>query len=327
MKISYFLLAFLVLLIPSFANAAGVGGIIRDARTPPSLRMTYTGELRQDIPIMATPFWITIRMGTNITQQASSNGLAIDSFVYTEAHYPTNGGLTNLVVENVEWARTLNILNCFTLTNVTFSSLKGVGGVSIGLSGTPKLQSLNFPELESGAQGSSLPSPTTISSTNFKSISLPKLRSAGTVSIVGSGGSPYLTSVDLPSLENAYGSISINSWTNLTNITIPNLRSIRSFSGNSDFNLTNVVLGSVGTLKSMEAVSFTTAKLTTNCVNNLLEVLSSLDGTSNTVKYVSTISITGGTSASSNGTNQAWINKLRAQGATVTLNVNPNYPN
>lgn len=258
--------------------------------------------------------------------QVLSSGISVDVLSYIDSSYP-KGSFTNLVVGGFS-TRAITANNCTNLTNIVFITLRGANTTLTIGSGDPNLRSVSFPELEvsSGAFIAASPAlPGTI-----KSLYVPKLRTVNNMVLQHSSGvqSAEIWSLDFPELRYILGSVSFGTWTNLTSISMPKLIACPNGFNAPTANLTNCVVGTVGVTKSFAAsLTLTGLRLTTNCVNNLLEVFSSMDGTSNTIPYTRTINLSGGTSASSNGTNQAWINKLRARGATVILNVNPNYPN
>jgi hypothetical protein len=133
-----------------------------------------------------------------------------------------------------------------------------------------------------------------------------------------------LTSINFPNLQNDNGAIVLSGCTSLVTLSIPNpvylvsgvtLASVASFA--------NFIFGEVGRLMQCGNITMSGCALTQSSVDNLLAVMESLDGTNGTTKFVGSIAIGGGTSASptftgQSGTKAGTIFSASATTCTVT---------
>lgn len=168
----------------------------------------------------------------------------------------------NISSANVGYSATLSL-----------PSLVRIGG-SFSLNILPSLTSISLPALSSvGANVA----PSNIAATE---LSFPSLQYIG--GSINPSNISALTTISLPSLIVCGGGISItNSVANLANFTLPTNGTLKNINGN---------------------INITSGALTQASIDNILEALSSLDGTNNTVIYGSgrTVTITGTSASPSN---------------------------
>lgn len=204
------------------------------------------------------------------------------------------------------------------LTTLSLPSLTYVGGV-FGAGTMAALTSLSAPQL--AYVGGNF-SPGTMAL--LTSLSLPILSYVGGNFNLGPMAS--LASVSLPSLKYLGVSISLSSMAALTSFSAPamvNYAGTNITMNSANGNIASVVLGTVGTLKSMvTTINISGQKLDAASVNGILALLVSLDGNNGTTLWGAgkTLTINGGTNAAPSGQGVADKATLQGRGATVTTN-------
>ena len=128
-----------------------------------------------------------------------------------------------------------------------------------------------------------------------------------------------MATIDLTSLANSYGAISITAGA-LTSLSLPAVISLSSTLSVTAANMTSFSMGS--TLKSIGGnITLTGMALNATSVDNLFILMATLDGTNGTTAYSShTIDVSGGTSAAPTAASSAARTALAARTVTCTTN-------
>jgi hypothetical protein len=142
------------------------------------------------------------------------------------------------------------------------------------------------------------------------------------------GQSPTLsdfTSVNFPSVTNFIRlKIRYSQMTTLDVSTVVTYDSSDNIELNNNPYLTSAIIGVIGTLKTIggDTVYLSNNALTETCVNNVLALLVSLDGTNGTTEFGSgkTLELQGGTNAAPTGQGILDVATLTSRGCTVTTN-------
>lgn len=206
--------------------------------------------------------------------------------------------LTTVSAPSLTSAGNMNMSSNPLLVNLDFASLKDVA-YNFNIENTPiaALTSVELPVLETVAN---------IQTSNVSNISLPTVKKIEGVTVNGSS----LTNLNLPGVERYKGnSIGINSFPSLT----------------------NVVLGTIGTLKKVTTsdapivynfqVNFSSCSLNQSSVDGILTLFASLDGTNDTCRIENgSMYLLGGSNASPSGTGAAAVQELLSRGWYVATN-------
>ena len=108
-----------------------------------------------------------------------------------------------------------------------------------------------------------------------------------------------LTSINFPNLQNDNGAIVLSGCTSLVTLSIPNpVYLVSGITVASVATFTNFIFGEIGRLMQCGNIAVSGCALSQTSVDNLLAVMESLDGNNGTTKFVGSIAIGGGTSAS-----------------------------
>jgi hypothetical protein len=277
---------------------------------------------------------------------ARHNGKWIAAWQYDENNWATTGGprITSLSFDDLEGS--VGIIgpnNLGGLTNLSFPALVVAGGFQPF--SMPELRTLSTPALRfvtASYNPSSMPLVTEISlpalthafSTlgfvDFAALttfSAPRLEWVTTNFTFGTAAS--LTAFSVPSLRYVGGNLQGSAMASLTTLAFPSLAYVGG-SGSLSFTTTpllaNFTLPTDGTLKYVAAGTFaiTSAALTVQSVDNVLQAFASLDGTNGTTSYGAgkTINLTGGTSAapSNLGSTTTAGSNFVCAGTTCTVN-------
>jgi hypothetical protein len=287
-----------------------------------SLKITYTG-----VPQTVLVFPVTLNSMVAIPPVVVSGqatytavaGATISSFVYTEVGTTAGTLLLTLSFDDlVGIGGTCSPNTIASLTTLSFPELVSVGG-TCSPNTMASLTTLSFPELVSVGGACS---PATMAS--LTTLSFPKLTYVGgacspntmasltTLSYpelisIGSACSPAtmasLTTLSFPKLTYVGGACNPNAMASLTTLSFPKMVTFGStiaINSNLD-NITSIILGTIGTLKTITGATINCSgqKLTAECVDGILALLVSLDGTSGTTLWGAgkTLTINGGTNA------------------------------
>lgn len=310
----------------------------------PALKLTYTGTPKTALVLPITMNSIATVPSTTVGGQATYTavtGPTISSFAYTEGGQTTGNLITALSFDDL-----VGVSGAFSptlmasLTTLSLPVLTFVG-TAFTPSQMASLTTLSFPDLVSvgGSFGPSfMAALTTLSGASLVSVggsfgpgtmaslttfSFPGLVSVGAFSIAAMAA---LTTLSINSLQTVVGAFSIATMASLTTT---------SFSGMVSYGglitiktglgaLTDIVLGTVGTLKSIAGATIDCSgqALTSASVNAILALLVSLDGTGGTITWGTgkTLLINGGTNGAPSGQGITDAAALVTRGATVTTN-------
>ena len=213
---------------------------------------------------------------------------------------------------------TFNSSSMAALTTYTLTNLTSVGG-TFNPSSFASLTTLSCPALVTVGISFAPASMASVTTFNF-----PALVSVGTTFAPSAMGA--LTSMSCNALQIVGSNFSVGSMTLLDTLSFAGMvrygGTISLSSGQS--NLTSVVLGTIGTLKSIAGATITISgqKLTSASVNAILALLVSLDGTNGTTTWGAgkTLTINGGTNGAPTGQGITDKATLIARTATVTTN-------
>jgi hypothetical protein len=271
-----------------------------------------------------------------------------------------NGGTGNVTVQSY-YIPTFNIYNDLTATSLTFyTDYIGSANISYGGGSTSivNLTSISFPNLikqlgDSGTIGN-LPELTTVSAPlistgvivieycdNLTTIDVSSmvnnrcyliLRNCPSINLSSIVRNSQFSGLDFTSCSGLGSSISISAtdiYTNfgncdtLTSISFPNAVYYDNFGAQSCDNLTDISLGSIGTIKRVNyGFSFYNSALNSTSITHILDVLISLDGTNGTTLFGPNgdLDISGGTNAIPSAEDLVKIGVLEGRGVTVSYN-------
>jgi hypothetical protein len=219
------------------------------------------------------------------------------------------------------------------LTSINFPNLLKQIGDTNGITGLPQLTSVSFPLLNTGtiviATCNNLDTIDVSSMVNGRAYL--RVTNCPLITLSGITHNPQFSGFDFTNCSGLGSSISISStdiYTSfsdcdtLTSISFPNAVYYDSFAAQSSNNLTDISLGSIGTVKEAGSFTFYGSALNSTSVTHILDVLISLDGTNGTTLWGPNgeLNISGGTNAVPSAGDLVKIATLQTRGATVTYN-------
>jgi hypothetical protein len=283
------------------------------------------------------------------------------SYAITTDQY-TNGGSGNVSIQS-HYVSSFHIYNDLTATSLTFYTdyvdaadinysgdnnsiknlitlnfpnlLKQLGGngfVNIGY--LPQLTTVLSPLITAGTIGieycDNLDTVDVSSMVNGKGYL--RLSNCPLITLSSITRSPEFSAIDFTSCSGLGSSISISAtdiYTSFGNcdtlisISFPNAVYYNGFGAQSCDNLTNISLGSIGTIKNVNGgFSFYNSALNSTSITHVLDVLISLDGTNGTTLWGpdGQLDISGGTNAIPSAEDLVKIGILEGRGASVNYN-------
>jgi hypothetical protein len=323
----------------------GLGAIRTEDLPIGPLKITYTGTPRGALVLPLVP-GIAVVPAVAVDGQATyapAAGPYIASLMYMESNVPVGPRLLTISFDDL--AGTSGNFSPTTMASLT--ALRANAMVSVGITFSPSVMaSLTVLETNAMVSVGGNYSPSTMAS-------LTALRANAMVSVGGSYapatmasltvleanamvsvGSYFgpstmasLTVLSYPSLACIGTTFSPSNMESLTTVDLPamvNYGTTIAIPSASMGNVNSVVLGTVGTLKSIGGATITLSglKLDATSVNALLALLVSLDGTNGTTEWGTgkTLLINGGTNAAPSGQGATDKATLQARGATITTN-------
>lgn len=302
----------------------------------------------------AGTFSITSYLITTIPDQTGSISAPVQAFpainISSGGGYGGGGAFTATGLEfpTLQVALDLSITSTSTLQTVSAPVLTQVNG-NINFAYNTALTSVNVPNVVTSnnlyfggtplmtASGFDFSSLQSISGylgiqsndpgiTGFRQSMFPALRKVGTISWGGSYQPSF--EIDLPLLTDVTSGFQGSSSANLTRINLPSLVYISSnVSANYTSTLTDVVLGTVGTLKkaggggSNVYLYFQSCALSQTSIDGLLTLFASLDGTNGTTSANNgSMYLNGGSNAAPSSTGLAAKAVLQARGWYIQHN-------
>jgi hypothetical protein len=231
------------------------------------------------------------------------------------------GKITSLnLSEVVEINGNVTIDSCSLLTSIDLSELVKIYNAIVSISTCTNLATLSLSKLEKIKDGTLVTANAVI--TTF---SLPLLEILDNSS-VNNNGNNSLTEISLPSLDTMINSSSINisQCGNITTLSLPALVTVDLSSGiyKGDSNsLETVTIGTIDTLKTFNTgLDLSGQALTQVCVDGILAVFATLDGTNETTLFEQTIDLSGGTNAIPSAAGLISKGIIEANGGTVNVN-------